>query len=66
MLELPAGARKRRKATVKIQRNPLLRFLPLIQKILKYTCLYLFRQALTGDRQTNKDNCDVAAIVELT
>ena len=33
MLELPAGVRKRRNATVKIPRNPLLRFLPLIQKI---------------------------------
>ncbi len=30
-LELPAGVRKRRKATVKIRRNPLFRVLPLIQ-----------------------------------
>ncbi len=30
--ECTAGVRKRRKATVKIRRNPLLRFLPLIQK----------------------------------
>ncbi len=29
----PAEARKRRKATVKIRRNPLLRFLPLIPSV---------------------------------
>ncbi len=33
-IRVPAGVRKRRKATVIIRRNPLLRFLPLIQRLL--------------------------------
>ncbi len=32
-LELPKGARNRRKATVKIRTNPQLRILPLIQNL---------------------------------